>query len=128
MKEQAYNIIKTKGSRTQRQSNLKKFKEARFKISPQEFEDHTLGEIVSLKIWRVAKCAIELEEHKIGYKPRNAIKAQVLADFLVETQKEDEETDYQSQEDKTKNTGWKLYTDKTSSDDGSEAGLMIVSP
>ncbi|GJR57098.1 hypothetical protein Tco_1499260 [Tanacetum coccineum] len=24
-------------------------KEARFKISPQEFEDHTLGEIVSLK-------------------------------------------------------------------------------
>ncbi|GJY43483.1 hypothetical protein Tco_0431696 [Tanacetum coccineum] len=50
MKEQAYNIIKTKDSRTQRQSNLKKFKEARFKISPQEFEDHTLGEIVSLKI------------------------------------------------------------------------------
>ncbi|GKA64702.1 hypothetical protein Tco_0764409 [Tanacetum coccineum] len=49
MKEQAYNIIKTKDSRTQRQSNLKKFKEARFKISPQEFEDHTSGEIVSLK-------------------------------------------------------------------------------
>ncbi|GJZ93365.1 retrovirus-related pol polyprotein from transposon TNT 1-94 [Tanacetum coccineum] len=50
MKEQAYNIIKTKDLRTQRQSNLNKFKEARFKISPQEFEDHTLGEIVSLKI------------------------------------------------------------------------------
>ncbi|GKC48141.1 hypothetical protein Tco_1065863 [Tanacetum coccineum] len=49
MKEQAYNIIKTKDSRTQRQSNLKKFMEARFKISPQKFEDHTLGEIVSLK-------------------------------------------------------------------------------
>ncbi|GJV06120.1 putative reverse transcriptase domain-containing protein [Tanacetum coccineum] len=49
MKEQAYNIIKTKDSRTQRQSNLNKSKEARFKISPQEFEDHTLGEIVSLK-------------------------------------------------------------------------------
>ncbi|GJY69656.1 hypothetical protein Tco_0472638 [Tanacetum coccineum] len=49
MKEQAYNIIKTKDSRTQRQSNLKRFKEARFKISPQEFEDHTLGKIVSLK-------------------------------------------------------------------------------
>ncbi|GJR40528.1 putative RNA-directed DNA polymerase [Tanacetum coccineum] len=49
MKEQAYNIIKTKDSRTQRQSNLKKFKEARFKISPQKFKDHTLGEIVSLK-------------------------------------------------------------------------------
>ncbi|GJS77951.1 hypothetical protein Tco_0727832 [Tanacetum coccineum] len=45
MKEQAYNIIKTKDSRTQRQSNLKKFKDARFKISPQEFKDLTLGEI-----------------------------------------------------------------------------------
>ncbi|GJZ91031.1 hypothetical protein Tco_0662958 [Tanacetum coccineum] len=42
-------ISDTKDSRTQRQSNLKKFKEARFKISPQEFEDHTLGEIISLK-------------------------------------------------------------------------------
>ncbi|GJZ43002.1 hypothetical protein Tco_0590257 [Tanacetum coccineum] len=50
MKEQAYNIIKTKDSRTQRQSNLNKSKEAIFKISPQEFKDHTLGEIVSLKI------------------------------------------------------------------------------
>ncbi|GJZ95113.1 hypothetical protein Tco_0667316 [Tanacetum coccineum] len=49
MKEQAYNIIKTKDSRTQQQSNLKKFKEARFKISPKEFEDHTSREIVSLK-------------------------------------------------------------------------------
>ncbi|GJU72556.1 hypothetical protein Tco_1263961 [Tanacetum coccineum] len=49
IKEQAYNMIKSKDSRTQRQSNLNKSKEARFKISPQEFEDHTLGEIVSLK-------------------------------------------------------------------------------
>ncbi|GJS60905.1 putative reverse transcriptase domain-containing protein [Tanacetum coccineum] len=49
MKEQAYNMIKTKDPRTQRQSNLNKFKETRFKISPQEFKNHTLGEIVSLK-------------------------------------------------------------------------------
>nr|GEW85242.1 copia protein [Tanacetum cinerariifolium] len=49
MKGQAYNIIKTKDSRTHRQSNLNKSKEARFKISPQEFEDHALGKIVSLK-------------------------------------------------------------------------------
>ncbi|GJS40628.1 hypothetical protein Tco_0565671 [Tanacetum coccineum] len=38
-----------KVSRTQQQSNLKKSKEARFKISPQGFEDNTLGEIVDLK-------------------------------------------------------------------------------
>ncbi|GKB85507.1 hypothetical protein Tco_0957779 [Tanacetum coccineum] len=49
MKEQTYNIIKTKNSRTQRQINLNKSKEARFKISPQEFKDHTLGEIISIK-------------------------------------------------------------------------------
>ncbi|GKA45964.1 hypothetical protein Tco_0738760 [Tanacetum coccineum] len=49
MKEQAYNIIKTKDLRTQRQSNLNKSKEARFKISPQEFDVHTLGEIVASK-------------------------------------------------------------------------------
>nr|GFB33590.1 hypothetical protein [Tanacetum cinerariifolium] len=44
MKEQAYNMIKNKDSRTQRQSNLNKSKEARFKISPQEFEDHIRGD------------------------------------------------------------------------------------
>nr|GEV34171.1 myosin heavy chain-related protein [Tanacetum cinerariifolium] len=53
MKEQAYNIIKTKDSITQRQSNLKKFKEARFKISPQKFKDHSLGDIVSFKIYAI---------------------------------------------------------------------------
>ncbi|GJT51774.1 hypothetical protein Tco_0977931 [Tanacetum coccineum] len=41
-------ISKSK-TKTQRQSNLNKSKEARFKISPQEFEDHTLWDIVSLK-------------------------------------------------------------------------------
>ncbi|GJX75627.1 hypothetical protein Tco_0322438 [Tanacetum coccineum] len=49
MKEQAYNMIKTKDSRIQQQRNLNKSKEARFKIPPQEFEDHTLEEIISLK-------------------------------------------------------------------------------
>ncbi|GKB46767.1 hypothetical protein Tco_0897520 [Tanacetum coccineum] len=44
-----YNMIKTKDSRTERQSNLNKLKEARFKISPQKFDDHILREIVSLK-------------------------------------------------------------------------------
>ncbi|GJV40953.1 reverse transcriptase domain-containing protein [Tanacetum coccineum] len=75
---------------------------------------------------RVARWAIELGEHKIEYKPRNAIKAQVLADFMAETHEEDEEEDFQNHEDKTKSTGWRLYTDGASSDDGFGAGLMIV--
>ncbi|GJX88081.1 reverse transcriptase domain-containing protein [Tanacetum coccineum] len=78
------------------------------------------------KSGRMAKWAIELREHEIKYKPRNAIKAQVLADFLEETLEEDEEKDFQNQEDKTKNMGWRLYTDGASSDDESRVGLMIV--
>ncbi|GJQ93479.1 reverse transcriptase domain-containing protein [Tanacetum coccineum] len=45
------------------------------------------------KSGRVARWAIELEEHKIEFKLRNVIKAQILANFLVETQEEDDETD-----------------------------------
>ncbi|GJR96818.1 hypothetical protein Tco_0268992 [Tanacetum coccineum] len=73
MKEQAYNIIKTKDSRTQRQSNLKNFKEARFKISPQEFEDHILGEIASLKYvceHGSSESAGSLTLRKIDYFPK----------------------------------------------------------
>ncbi|GJT19869.1 reverse transcriptase domain-containing protein [Tanacetum coccineum] len=58
----------------------------------------------------------------------STIKAQVLKDFLLETQEEDEETDFQNQEGKPKDTRWRLYTDESSSDDGYGAGLMIVSP
>ncbi|GJU15879.1 hypothetical protein Tco_1143845 [Tanacetum coccineum] len=43
----------------------------------------------------MARWAIELEEHEIEYKLRSAIKAQVLVDFLAETQEEEEETKYQ---------------------------------
>ncbi|GJZ83606.1 reverse transcriptase domain-containing protein [Tanacetum coccineum] len=45
-----------------------------------------------------------------------------------DTQEEDDETDFQNQEEKGKNTGWRIYTDGASSDNGSWAGLMIVSP
>nr|GFD25843.1 reverse transcriptase domain-containing protein [Tanacetum cinerariifolium] len=50
------------------------------------------------KLGRISRWAIELEEHEIEFKPRNAIKAQILADFLVETQEEDDEIDFQNQE------------------------------
>ncbi|GJW29053.1 hypothetical protein Tco_0045928 [Tanacetum coccineum] len=71
MMEQAYNKDKDqdKDSRTQRQSNLNKFKEARFKISPQEFKDHTLGEIVSLKYFF---------EHGISESVRNLASGEIV--------------------------------------------------
>ncbi|GJW93737.1 reverse transcriptase domain-containing protein [Tanacetum coccineum] len=74
----------------------------------------------------IKRWAIELEEYEIEYKPRNAIKAQVLAKFLAETQEEDEDTDFQDQEGKKLNIGLRLYTDGASSDGGSGARLMKV--
>ncbi|GJW36474.1 reverse transcriptase domain-containing protein [Tanacetum coccineum] len=76
----------------------------------------------------VARWAIELGEHEIEFKLRNAIKAQILADFLAETKEEDEETDFKEKQQTKQTTRWKLYTDGASSGDGSEAGLIIVSP
>ncbi|GJR28679.1 retrovirus-related pol polyprotein from transposon TNT 1-94 [Tanacetum coccineum] len=80
------------------------------------------------KLKRIARWAIELGEHEIEFKPRNSVKFQIHADFLAETKKEDEETDFQEKQLEGQNTRWKLYTDGASSGDGSEAGLMIVNP
>ncbi|GKE21239.1 reverse transcriptase domain-containing protein [Tanacetum coccineum] len=80
------------------------------------------------KSGRVARWAIELGEHKIEFKPRNAVKAQILTDFLAETKEEDEEMDLQEKQQPEQTTRWKLYTDGASSGDGSRAGLMVVSP
>nr|GEW93119.1 reverse transcriptase domain-containing protein [Tanacetum cinerariifolium] len=77
---------------------------------------------------RVARWAIEHEEHGIEFKPKNSIKAQILADFLAETQEEDDETDLPDLEKKKEHVGWKLYTDGASSKDSLGAELMIVSP
>nr|GEW14751.1 reverse transcriptase domain-containing protein [Tanacetum cinerariifolium] len=46
----------------------------------------------------------------------------------TKTQEKDDEEDFQSQEEKGKSTGWKLYTDGASGNDGFRVGLMIVSP
>nr|GEX03715.1 reverse transcriptase domain-containing protein [Tanacetum cinerariifolium] len=51
---------------------------------------------------RIARWAIELREHEIEFKPKNAIKAKVLADFLEETQEEDEETNFKTKKKKEK--------------------------
>ncbi|GJT82707.1 reverse transcriptase domain-containing protein [Tanacetum coccineum] len=79
------------------------------------------------KSGRVARWAIELGEHEIKFKPRNAVKAQILADFLAET-KEDDETDFEEKQRMEQTIRWKLYTDAASSGDGSKEGLMVVNP
>ncbi|XP_071713609.1 uncharacterized protein [Rutidosis leptorrhynchoides] len=79
----------------------------------------------------MAKWAIELGEHDIEFRVRHAIKGQVLADFIAETDSVNEEDTKNSTQvitPKIKNEEWKLYTDGASSSDGSGAGLMLVNP
>lgn len=80
------------------------------------------------------KWAIELGEHDIEYRSRGAIKGQALADFLVEMRENSSEV---GTDPKTKNrnhtptTGpgdWSLFVDRASNEDGSGAGLLLISP
>ncbi|XP_071695325.1 uncharacterized protein [Rutidosis leptorrhynchoides] len=79
----------------------------------------------------MAKWAIELGEHDIEFRVRHAIKGQVLADFITETDSVNEEDTKNSTQvitPKIESEEWKLYTDGASSSDGSGAGLMLVNP
>ncbi|XP_076959323.1 uncharacterized protein LOC143635352 [Bidens hawaiensis] len=80
---------------------------------------------------RLAKWAIELGEHVIEYKPRPAIKGQVLADFIAEVPHEKEEECRKEIEptpplDQQKEQVWKLFTYGASNDEGVGAGLRIT--
>ncbi|XP_021991705.1 uncharacterized protein LOC110888486 [Helianthus annuus] len=79
---------------------------------------------------RFAKWAIELGGHNILYRPRPAIKGQVLADFISEVPedkiKECEVVD--TPINVTTDELWLLYTDGASNEDGTGAGLRLVSP
>ncbi|XP_071712953.1 uncharacterized protein [Rutidosis leptorrhynchoides] len=76
----------------------------------------------------MAKWAIKLGEHEISFLPRNSVKDQVLADFLVELPsdmiKQGETPVTRRDTDKF----WELYTDGTSSEEGVGIGLLLVSP
>ncbi|XP_076935972.1 uncharacterized protein LOC143602881 [Bidens hawaiensis] len=80
---------------------------------------------------RLAKWAIELGEHSIKYKPRPAIKGQVLADFITEvpTGKVQEcLLEQQPPIPSDESQQWTLFTDGASSGEGSNAGLKLINP
>nr|XP_043639646.1 uncharacterized protein LOC122610749 [Erigeron canadensis] len=80
---------------------------------------------------RLAKWAVELGEHEIEFKPRNAIKGQILADFLAEVPVNETKKRKVIQvkpEEPEDLKAWKLFTDGASSADGSGAGLILTSP
>ncbi|KAK8924215.1 hypothetical protein KSP39_PZI019127 [Platanthera zijinensis] len=71
---------------------------------------------------RLAKWAIELSEFEISYVPRTAIKAHVLADFLIDTA---ESTFGQA---KRSPLAWTIYVDGASGKNSSRARDVLINP
>ncbi|KAL0298937.1 UNVERIFIED_CONTAM: Retrovirus-related Pol polyprotein from transposon opus [Sesamum radiatum] len=68
---------------------------------------------------RMVKWAVELSEYGIEFHPRPAIKAQVLADFVVELAYD---------EASISTPTWSVYVDGSSTPTGSGAGVALESP
>ncbi|GFY91230.1 hypothetical protein Acr_07g0014260 [Actinidia rufa] len=85
---------------------------------------------------RLLKWSIELSEFHIEYKPRTAIKAQALADFIVESTHEDTQPETTPLEmgipkeptSKKDLAHWILFVDGSSNQHGCGAGLVIRAP
>ncbi|XP_052206820.1 uncharacterized protein LOC127811152 [Diospyros lotus] len=70
---------------------------------------------------RLTKWSIELSEYDIHFQPRQAIKGQALADFIVECTP--------SKEPKEENRiEWLLFVDGAASSQGSRAGVVLIPP
>jgi hypothetical protein len=74
---------------------------------------------------RLQKWSVLLGEHNISYRPRTAIKGQILADFIIE--KPDVEAPTSSSKVELQEP-WVLFTDGSSCVDGSGAGLILTNP
>ncbi|XP_022849947.1 uncharacterized protein LOC111372035 [Olea europaea var. sylvestris] len=70
---------------------------------------------------RLLKWAIELSEFDIEFRPRTAIKAQALADFIVELTTPPELPPGEQAD-------WKIFVDGSSNDEGSRAGIIMIGP
>ncbi|KAF5813133.1 putative ribonuclease H [Helianthus annuus] len=94
--------------------------------------NHNIGNILARPeiSGRLEKWAIELDGHNVVFRPRPAIKGQVLVDFLTEVP-DDKERECKAMEKAEKQSleePWLLYTDGASNEDGAGAGLRLVSP
>ncbi|GJY31189.1 reverse transcriptase domain-containing protein [Tanacetum coccineum] len=76
---------------------------------------------------RMLKWKFLLEGYDIQYRPRTAIKGQILADFIVE-RPEEESPDELMTEPEVLPEPWTLFTDGSSCIDGSGAGLILTNP
>ena len=74
---------------------------------------------------RLLKWALELSEFDIRYKPKRAIKGQVLADFVMEFTPTELAEDTRAMPDLPI---WKLFINGAANAQGSGAGLILTSP
>lgn len=74
---------------------------------------------------RLQKWSVFLSEYNISYRPRTAIKGQILADFIVE--KPDTDTPLATSKTESQEP-WILFTDGSSCVDGSGTGLILTNP
>ncbi|GJV01858.1 reverse transcriptase domain-containing protein [Tanacetum coccineum] len=81
---------------------------------------------------RMLKWKFELEGYDIQYRPRTRIKGQILAVFIVENDRREEESpppqDELMAEPEALPEPWTLFTDGSSCVDGSGAGLILTNP
>ncbi|GJX84808.1 reverse transcriptase domain-containing protein [Tanacetum coccineum] len=76
---------------------------------------------------KLAKYAVELGAYNITYIPRNAVKGQILADFLNEIPVGTKHAEICSLTDEGLEE-WTLFTDGASSLKGAGAGLVLIDP
>nr|GEV57016.1 hypothetical protein [Tanacetum cinerariifolium] len=81
---------------------------------------------------KIEKHDVELGAYNIIFIPRNAMKGQVLADFLSEAPEGEKEELYfrmlKVPLEKDNTESWTLFTDEASSPKGSRAGLVLIGP
>ncbi|GJS66027.1 reverse transcriptase domain-containing protein [Tanacetum coccineum] len=81
---------------------------------------------------KLAKYAVEIGTYKISFIPRNAVKGQVLADFLSDAPDGEREDEYFRMPEVSPGIddteAWTLYTDGAASSKGSGAGLVLTGP
>ncbi|CAL2270520.1 unnamed protein product [Prunus armeniaca] len=88
---------------------------------------------------RLMKWAIELSQYDLLYRPKTAIKAQALADFVVEftptaeeekmvTKNKEKADDTSPTDSNLPNDMWQLLVDGASNHKGAGAGVVIVTP
>ena len=75
-------------------------------------------------IGRLIQWSIKLSEFDIDYRPRTAIKAQALADFIAKFTTKDDKP----KEDEEQTSRWTTHIDGSSTKNASGIGVILESP